>query len=256
METNEYLDIPAYAPSKVDSDEMDWNAYAEHYDLMCDLNPSYQDNLLSLAKRLASWSLPANAEICDLGAGTGNYINLMSKMLPDARFTHVDFDKKMNDVAKQKYSIAQIENVNIVKDYAQRVNFHEQSFDLVVCVNALYAISPQKQVLKKVHSWLKPSGTFFVIDFGRKQRVLDWTFYLFRESLKNHRVGTYVKALVEGREVIRQNRRSTRGQRTGRYWMHSTADFGNVLAECGFEIEELFECYRGYSDLAVCRKQR
>lgn len=256
METNEYLDIPTYVPSKVDNDEMDWHAYAEHYDLMCDLNPSYQENLRSLATRLVSWDLPENAEICDLGAGTGNYIRLMCRLLPNARFTHVDFDNKMNDLARRKYALAQIGDVNVVKNYAQRVQFPNNSFDLIVCVNALYAISPQRPLLNNIRSWLKPEGKFFVIDFGRKQRVLDWTFYLFRESLKNHRVGTYVKALVEGREVIRQNRRSTRGQSTGRYWMHSTADFGSALVECGFEIEELFECYRGYSDLAVCRRHR
>lgn len=256
METNEYLDIPTYAPSSVDSDEMDWDAYAEHYDLMCELNPSYQDNLLSLATRLPKWNLPSDARVCDLGAGTGNYIHLLSRLIPDATFTHVDFDKKMNEVAQQKYQSAEIDEVHVVKDYVQRVEFPKESFDLILCVNALYAISPQVQVLRKIHSWLNPDGKFFVIDFGRKQRVLDWTFYLFRESLKHHRVGTYVKALLEGREVIKQNRRSTKGQITGRYWTHSTEDFGVTLEECGFEVEELFPCYRGYSDLAVCRKPR
>jgi ubiquinone/menaquinone biosynthesis C-methylase UbiE len=254
METNEFLDIPTYTAPHVAPDEMDWDAYAEHYDLMCDLNPSYQDNLISLASRLSQWKLPESAEVCDLGAGTGNYIHLLSRLIPHAHFTHLDSDKKMNKVAAHKYANARVENVDILNSCAQRVDFSEESFDLILCVNALYAISPQKPLLQKIHSWLRPNGRFFIIDFGRKQRVLDWTFYLFRESLKHHRVGTYVKALIEGREVIKQNRRSTKGQNTGRYWMHSTAAFGDTLVDCGFEIEELFPCYRGYSDLAVCRK--
>ena len=254
MESNEYLDIPRYVPSQVEPDEMDWDAYADHYDLMCELNPSYQENLSTLADFVQRWDLASNSSVCDLGAGTGNYIKLLSGMLPDASFTHVDFDKKMNDVARRKYKVDGVEDVRIIREYAQRIVFPENRFDLILCINALYAIPPQERILKQIYRWLKPGGRFFVIDFGRKQRVLDWTFYLFRESLKNRRVGTYVKALVEGREVIRQNHRSTKGQITGRYWTHSTADFGDTLRRCGFDVEDLYPCYRGYSDLAVCLK--
>ena len=251
---SEYRDVPLYAPPTVDSDEMDWDAYAEHYDVMCELNPSYQENLLALAKFLPRWNLPSDSSICDLGAGTGNYIHLLSRLLPNANFTHIDFDKKMNDLAAKKYHDQGIDSVNIVCEHAQRTEMESASFDLILCVNALYAIAPQKQVLKKVKNWLKDDGRFFVIDFGRKQRTMDWVFYLFRESLKHQRIGTYVKALVDSRELIKQNRRSTKGQNTGRYWTHSTSEFGNTLVDCGFEVEELTPCYRGYADLAICRK--
>jgi len=251
---SEYQDVPTYVPTDLDTDEMDWDAYAEHYDVMCELNPSYQENLVALARYLPHWGLPNDANICDLGAGTGNYIHLLSRLLPNASFTHIDFDKKMNELAAKKYREQEIESVQIVCEYAQRAEMEDASFDLILCVNALYAITPQKQVLKKVRTWLKDDGRFFVIDFGRKQRTMDWAFYLFRESLKNQRIGTYLKALVESREVIRQNRRSTKGQATGRYWTHSTSEFGNTLVDCGFEVEELFPCYRGYADLAICRK--
>ena len=253
METNEQS-IPTYIPTSVQSDEMDWDAYADHYDLMCELNPSYNENLSILASRISSWQLPGNASICDLGAGTGNYIKFLSERLPEAEFTHVDFDEKMNNFAEKKYNECGGKNVRVVREYAQRLEMPPNSFDLILCVNALYAISPQKEVLRKIRTWLKPNGRFFVIDFGRKQRVLDWTFYLFRESMKNQKVGSYVKALFEGREVIKQNRRSTKGQKTGRYWTHTTEEFGGALEECGFELEELCKCYRDYSDLAICKK--
>ena len=34
-----------YVAENVQSDEMNWDAYAEHYDVMCELNPSYQENI-------------------------------------------------------------------------------------------------------------------------------------------------------------------------------------------------------------------
>ncbi|NIU07971.1 MAG: methyltransferase domain-containing protein, partial [Phycisphaerae bacterium] len=144
--------------------------------------------------------------------------------------------------------------VEIIQRSVQTLEFEPESFDLIICVNALYAIHPQRSVLRKVHTWLKPTGKFFVIDFGRKQRTIDWAIYLFRESMKRRRVGTYMKALLESHEIIKQNRRSTRGQMSGRYWTHSTTEFGNVLRDCGFTVDELATCYRGYADLAICRK--
>ena len=251
---SELGDAPIYVPPKVEPDEMDWQAYAMHYDEMCELNPAYQQNINVLMGYIRSWSLPSQPEICDLGAGTGNYIKEISHLLPNSNFSHVDFDTKMNELAHQKYERANVKSVRIINEYVQRVVFEPKQFDLIICVNALYAISPQKQVLNNIRSWLKDDGRFFVIDFGRKQKTLDWTMYLFRESIRNHRVGRYARALIEAREVIKQNRRSSKGQKSGRYWTHTTSEFANTLVDCGFSVEEVFPCYRGYADLAICRK--
>ena len=240
------------APS-ISSDEMDWDAYAEHYDQMCALNPAYQENIDLLLRRIPDWRLSENARICDLGAGTGNYIDAVSQLLPKAEYVHVDFDTKMNEFALEKYKQSETLNVRVVQEYVQNIVFPKQSFDLVMCVNALYAISPQLEVLQKVRSWIKPGGRLFIIDFGRKQRTLEWAIYILRESIKSQTLGRYTRTLIESREVLKQNRRSTKGQTTGRYWLHSTNQFGETLQQCGYLVEELFPCYRGYADLAVCR---
>jgi ubiquinone/menaquinone biosynthesis C-methylase UbiE len=251
---SEYQDVPLHIPSELQRDEMDWDAYAEHYDVMCELNPSYHHNLQHLTQHVPDWNLSANPRVCDLGAGTGNYIYVLSRLISDASFVHVDFDGRMNELAQKKYLENGVSSVEIIQKNVQTIEFEPESFDLIMCVNALYAIYPQRSVLRKVHTWLKPSGTFFVIDFGRKQRTIDWAVYLFRESMKRKRVGTYMKALIDSREIIKQNRRSTRGQLSGRYWTHSTIEFGNVLKDSGFTVDELTCCYRGYADLAICRK--
>ena len=236
------------------ADEMNWDAYAEHYDVMCDINPSYQENIDKLVRYIKDWNLSEAPSVLDLGAGTGNYIVSLARELPTASFVHVDFDTKMNEVAERKYVENGVRNVRVLNHYVQDVSFEESSFDIIICINALYAISPQKDVLKKIHSWLKPDGRFFVIDFGRKQKTLDWSMYLFRESLKRHRIGRYIRVLLDNRELIKQNRQTTKGQDSGRYWLHTTAEFGETLKACGFTVDEVFPCYRGYSDLAICRK--
>lgn len=233
---------------------MNWDAYAEHYDEMCAMNPAYAANIQLLVDRLKDWALPESARICDLGAGTGNYILRLAALLPSARFWHVDFDDRMIELARNKYEKEQLANVHMLQQEVHSVDFPPDSFDLIVCINALYAFTPQRQVLAKMHTWLRPTGKLFTIDFGRRQRTLDWALYLLRESVKSHQVRRYARGLVEAREVTKQNRRTSKGQQTGRYWMHSTQEFGEALADAGFTVRELSRCYRDYADMAVCEK--
>jgi ubiquinone/menaquinone biosynthesis C-methylase UbiE len=233
---------------------MDWDAYAQHYDVLCELNPAYHENIDRLIARLQQWDLPAHPRVLDLGAGTGNFILAMAKALPSAQFCHADFDSRMLALAERKYAQQGVENVRCIKKAAEELDFSESSFDLVVCVNALYAFPKKDLVLSRIRDWLSPSGKLFLIDFGRKQSTLEWTFYIFRESMKSKQIGKYAKALLESREILKQNRRATKGQESGRYWLHSTEEFGATLESVGFKVDELFECYRGYADFAVCSK--
>lgn len=239
---------------RLESDEMDWDAYAEHYDKMCELNPAYQQNIQMLLDRLPNWDLPDDASVCDLGAGTGNYILQLGQAMQRATFWHVDFDSRMIEVARRKYADANLSNVNIVQSNALEVDFEENSFDLVVCINALYAFSSQREILQKMQRWLKNNGRLFLIDFGRKQNTLDWALYMLREAAKSRRLGFYARTLVEGRELLKQNRKTTKGQESGRYWLHTTEEFGQTLSDTGFFVEEIGRCYRNYADFAICVK--
>jgi ubiquinone/menaquinone biosynthesis C-methylase UbiE len=246
-------EVGASGDMSIAKDEMDWDAYARHYDLMCELNPAYRENINLLSSRLEEWPLPPSPRICDIGAGTGNYIAALSSRLPDAEFWHLDMDERMNQIAREKYRSRGVRNVNFCTSDVFSTDLPPGSFDLILCINSLYAISPHQAVLERVHDWLAPNGRFFTIDFGRKQRTLDWAIYMLRESLKSGNTVRYARGLFEAREVVKQNRRTRRGQSSGRYWLHTTEQFGHELVAAGFEVDELFPCYRGYADLAVCR---
>ena len=236
------------------SQGIDWDAYASQYDLLAKYNPSYHENIGLLRGGLDKWGISSNARICDLGAGTGNYITALSKVRPNSHFVHVDFDRPMNDIAREKYAANGIADVSIFEDTVQHIDFADESFDLVICVNALYAISPQQSVLEKVKRWLKPDGVFFVIDFGRRNRMLDWSWYILRNLVKDHGLTECAKFLANSVEIIRQNSRGQKNQESGNYWLHTTHEFGRAMSEAGFIVEDLRPCYRDYCDLAVCRK--
>jgi len=239
---------------KVDGEfQIDWDAYASQYDLLADLNPSYRENIETVREIIADLALPSNPAICDLGAGTGNFICALSRDLPGAQFVHLDADSEMNRIAGAKYAKIAAGNVTIQTDSVFEAEFPSQSFDLILCVNALYSMNPQREVLCRINRWLKPGGFFVVIDFGRRAKIFDWGRYILGNMLREKGILESVKIIRSGWESLRQNRRGSKGQLEGLYWLHSTEEFGRALSEAGFLVDELTTCYRGYCDLAVCR---
>jgi ubiquinone/menaquinone biosynthesis C-methylase UbiE len=232
--------------------EIDWDAYASQYDLLATNNPCYRQNIEYLREVVRKLNLGPNPVICDLGAGTGNFICALARDMPDATFVHVDADSVMNRIAIEKYAAAGIEHVDVQCRSVLDATFQRESFDLIICVNALYAMSPQEEVLQRVRRWMKPAGTFFVIDFGRRTRILDWMGYILGHILRQKGLIECLRFLRNSAESLRQNRRGSQGQADGTYWLHSTDEFGESLVKAGFHISELRTCYRNYCDLAVC----
>ena len=235
------------------SKTIDWESYSTQYDLLARNNPSYQDNIEALRVMLPQWNLPRSASVCDLGAGTGNYICSIAKDIPEASFVHVDADPQMNAVARAKYKREGVKNVSLVTSTIGETEFDNDSFDLIICVNALYAMDSREAVFAKIHSWLKKDGIFFVIDFGRQTNLFDWGRYIFGNMYRKEGIGACLRFVKNGFETIRQNRKGSKGQASGNYWLHSTDEFDRTLSEHGFRVELLRTCYRGYCDLAVCR---
>ena len=235
------------------SKTIDWKSYSTQYDFLARNNPSYRENIELLRALLPKWNLPSTASVCDLGAGTGNYICSIAKDIPEASFVHVDADPKMNAIARYKYDREGVNSVSVVTSAVAETKFPNNSFDLIMCVNALYAMESREVVLKKIHSWLKEDGIFFVIDFGRQTNLSDWGKYIFGNMYREEGIGACIRFVINGFETIRQNRKGSKGQALGNYWLHSTEEFGRTLFEHGFRVELLRTCYRGYCDLAVCR---
>lgn len=232
---------------------IEWDAYASRYDLLATNNPSYHENIEIFQSLIRRLDLKADARVCDVGAGTGNFVCAAALEMPHVRFVHLDADAAMNEVAQQKYLAAGIENVEIRCCSATDAAYPPESFDLIVCVNALYAIAPQVDMLRRMRRWLKPSGTLFLIDYGRQVKVLDWMFFILKDVARRQGFVAAMRLLRNSWVNIRQNRRGSRGQAEGVYWVHSTEEFGRTLEQAGFEVKELRPCYRGYSDLAICR---
>jgi len=242
------------ASSHAGRTEIQWSKYAEHYDQMCEHNPSYSEMINLVVDNALSRDVPRQAQVLDVGAGTGNLIASLAARKPSWNFVHLDYDRGMNEKAKEKYAKLKLENVSIVERSAEESVFKLESFDLILTTNAIYAIPGYHSLLENIKNWLTHDGTFIAVDFGRPQNTTDWMLYIARNLIKEKGIGTTIKLFRENWEAARQNRRTSEAQGEGNYWVHNNTEFRQVLEKIGFNVEKNSECYRGYSDLAVCSK--
>lgn len=239
---------------KVDSVEIQWSVYAEHYDNMCAANPSYQSMLTLVVDRFAQLPKCGSARVADIGAGTGNLLAQLATQYQSTEFTHVDMDHGMNKWARAKYAALGTNNVQIVESPFLEWDSEDGGYDIILSTNALYAIQPHREALAKMRRLLSRDGYLILVDFGRKQNTNDWAWYIAKNSLKEHGIRTTAKIFLENWEVARQNRRTKEAQESGLYWLHGTDEFAEEIESCGFTVEDISQCYRGYSDIAVCKK--
>lgn len=240
--------------AKQSSKSVSWTAYAVAYDLMSRTNVAYADNLRLFCDWLPRFQLHENSVVCDIGAGTGNYLLEVSRHRPNATLVHLDSDPRMNALASQKYRCAGVRRVTFERRSIVDAVLPQSSLDLVICVNALYTFPSRPLVLKKILSWLKPGGYFFSIDLGREMDVGSWTRFILSDSLEKSGLTRTLKRLWLGRHAISQNSAIRDLQRTGGYWLHQSTSFQNQLEDIGFDTVEAGVCYRGYCDYAVCSR--
>ena len=244
------MHIPA---PELTNQDIQWSIYANYYDAMCGVNPSYDSMLSMVVERFEHLQLPSNAQVLDVGGGTGNLLLRLAKLHPSASFVHLDIDRGMLDRASAKYEANRISNIELVQASFLEWEHRANAFDVIVSTNALYAIQPHETALKLMHRLLLPTGRLLLVDFGRRQNTNDWLFYLIKNCIASYGWKRTYRLVVDNWEAARQNRRTTAAQTLGHYWLHSTEEFVAALSEAQFEVSHVSSCYRGYSDIAVCR---
>jgi ubiquinone/menaquinone biosynthesis C-methylase UbiE len=219
------------------------------------MNPAYQVLLQDFRTFLRRLQVGEELSVLDVGAGSGNFMMEVGSEFSDrVSVTHLDADGVMNNLAKAKYRKANL-RATFVEENARVANFQADSFDMVVSVNALYAIPEPEIVLQSCFTWLKPGGYLYLVNLGRIQNTLEWTLYLVRNNVATLGwLRTLSILMNEGRTLSAANRRITRAQEKGTYWSHSTSELGTTLRRLGYVVTHLDTCYRGYSDIAICRR--
>jgi 2-polyprenyl-3-methyl-5-hydroxy-6-metoxy-1,4-benzoquinol methylase len=111
------------------------------------------------AAMLSKW-LPAQADVLDIGCGTGSLSVLMATL--SHTVTGIDFSQAMIERARVKTEAAGQSVAFIVMDAADPQI--EQKFDVIVCRHVLWALPEPADVLQRWMTLLKPNGRLVLIE--------------------------------------------------------------------------------------------
>ncbi len=144
-------------------------------------------------------SVPAGAEVLDLGCGCG---------VPDARRLSGRFRVTGIDISDVQIERARrlVPNARFLRADMTAVRFRSETFGGVLCLYALIHVplDAQRPLLAKVHRWLRPGGIFLV---------------------------------VTGQEAYTGTEENWLGSNATMYWSHADArTYERWLEETGFEV--------------------
>ncbi|WP_146010310.1 class I SAM-dependent methyltransferase [Acidimangrovimonas sediminis] len=235
-------------PKSSRKSKTDWTAYAAAYDLLSDYNPAYQELLEEFEGTLSGMDTPRL--IYDIGGGTGNYSEIAARKFPESSVYLVEPDPGMTQRAREKLSA--YDNVTYLDSPFQEFDPPAPA-DLVICVHSLYAMPDPESRLFDLRKLLRPGGTLFLIDLGRKLNIAEWRSYLFSHLTREVGIAKAIQIFWNGREIAKQNKAISKAQEEGAYWTHSESELAAAVEKAGFEVMTRKPAYRGYSDLLVCR---
>lgn len=105
-----------------------------------------------------------NANILDLGCGTGLELEFYFKLNPSAKMTGIDLATGMLAALKEKFSD---KDITLIQGSYFDVPFSENTYDAAVSVESLhhFAMDEKVPLYRKLHKALKPNGYFILTDY-------------------------------------------------------------------------------------------
>jgi len=231
---------------------VDWNAYAQQYDMLLAYNPYYQTTYKEIIAHIQTWDIAPGSKLADLGAGTGNYSIELAKHFPQAQVLHIDNNKNMNAIAVKK--TAGLSNFEIWNQPIEDTYFVEETLQGLLCLNALYTFPNPQKVLKQMYQWLSPGSPVVFLDPGRIMNVFAWKMAIGWHLVSTYGLKQTLKIFQDAKVVGKQNAYIQKMQKNGTYWTHTPEEFYASIEDAGFTINKASLCFRGDCDLVFARK--
>ena len=100
--------------------------------------------------------------VLDIACGYGALVCQMNYFKPDLEFTGIDNSKSMIDLGQENYS-----NFKFIKMNANKLNFPDETFDLIICKDSFHHFTNSIEVLKEIYRVLKKKGFIYLTDLRR-----------------------------------------------------------------------------------------
>lgn len=141
-----------------DNKEKFFNGWAPFYDCLL-TTVIYQ----AIHQRLLEYVvLQKNAEVLDLGCGTGRLLNRLAEREPTLRGIGIDFSREMLRQARARNQYK--ERLIFIQGNAASLFCANEQFAAVFCTLSFLHYPNPQQVLNEVSRVLSPGGCFYLVD--------------------------------------------------------------------------------------------
>ena len=148
--------------------KIDYNQLAETYDKRYVYSP-----LVGVAEALKEiTSIGDYKTILEAGCGTGHWINQFSNNKRDLFGADLSLGMLKKGVKSGVY-------INLICADACALPFTENSFDLIICVNAVHFFDNKKEFILSGANLLKPGGLLAIISFNPRYPSTNWYLYKY-----------------------------------------------------------------------------
>lgn len=130
--------------------------------------------------------LRAGIDVVDVGCGQGHAVNLLARAYPESRFTGLDFESSVIEVARAEAASWGLTNATFITcDVTEPPK--EAAYDLVTAFDTIHDQARPATVLANARRALRPGGTFLMVDISassdlEKNRGLPWAGFLYAIS--------------------------------------------------------------------------
>jgi ubiquinone/menaquinone biosynthesis C-methylase UbiE len=193
---------------RIDRESRFWQKTAPKYDVW--IEKAFKDQYIEIKKKLST-CFSSKDKVLELGTGTGD---IAFHIAPYCReVIGVDLAPDMVKIANEKLKSSKISNLSFKNADAYNLQLKDNSFDKVVCCNALQTMKEPKKAIEEGKRVLKKNGEFISITycFGdsglwQQVRLFKWVvLYGLPSYWKNFKSKTLINYFTcQGMVVVEQ----------------------------------------------------
>lgn len=139
----------------------------------------------ALRRTCGNAGLRDGMDVLELGCGWGSLSLWMAEHYPNSSITSVSNSHSQRRYIQQQAEIRGLQNLNVITADMNDFDPHER-FDRVVSVEMFEHMRNHRELLNRIHDWLRPGGRLLVHVFCHRQ-----TPYLFETEGDNNWMGRH-----------------------------------------------------------------
>ena len=113
---------------------------------------------------IEAMALAADAEVADIGAGTGYFTVRLAERLPEGRVFAVDIQPEMLDILRRRLAREDIDNVELVLGREDDPRLPSNSIDAALLVDAYHEFAYPREMMQGIVAALRRGGRVVLVE--------------------------------------------------------------------------------------------